>query len=141
MSRPIDGDALASIIEDVCGRFDGGNDYDSSVIGRIIAGAPTLTLNDLRDEIYQDALEHGLWRPDATTADAAQLVRGEAMELIYEASDTGAEPTEDFCMELADCIIMPLSVSGRLGIDIDAYARRKMAINHERPWMHGKEEA
>ena len=41
--------------------------------------------------------------------------------------------------QLADVIIMSLSVAGKLGIDIDAAVRRKMEINRARPWKHGKE--
>lgn len=40
---------------------------------------------------------------------------------------------------MADVIIASLSVSGKLGIDIDAAVRRKMEINRSRPWKHGKE--
>lgn len=41
---------------------------------------------------------------------------------------------------MADVIIMSMSVAGKLGIDIDAAVKRKMEINRQRPWKHGKEE-
>lgn len=90
-----------------------------------------MNLNALRDEVYQVALECGLWRPDATTMTGAQLVRGQAMELIYEAGYT-QKPTYAYEIELADVIIMCMSVAGRFGIDIDEAVRQKMEINKRR---------
>ena len=52
----------------------------------------------------------------------------------------GYSDNSKFCEELADVIIMSLSVAGKLGIDIDAAVRRKMEINKARPWKHGKDE-
>ena len=52
----------------------------------------------------------------------------------------GYSDNSKFCEELADAIIMSLSVAGKLGIDIDAAVRRKMEINKARPWKHGKDE-
>ena len=52
----------------------------------------------------------------------------------------GYSDNSKFCEELADVIIMSLSVAGRLGIDIDAAVRRKMEINKARPWTHGKDD-
>ena len=115
-----------------------------------------LSLNALRDEIYEDAVEHGLWEDfdtvragvsefcksypeyafDLDAADrreCAAYIRKECDEL-RDASDI-----KHYAEELADVIIMSLSVAGKLGIDIDAAVRRKMAVNKERPWKHGKE--
>ena len=107
---------------------------------------PTLSLNTLRDAIYQDAVEHGLWEIEDTVSFAtehhgmkgeaavrhvcAAMIMGELYELdnaIYDAS---------FIEELADVVIMCFSVAGKLGIDIDAAIRRKMEINRNRPWKH-----
>lgn len=106
-----------------------------------IDDAPTLSLNTLRDEIYRDAVAHGLWdwaesyRHTPVLRDSSvDLIRGEVGELEIEC---GSE--ERYAEELADVIIVSLSVAGRLGIDIDAAIRRKMEINKKRPWKHGKE--
>lgn len=114
-----------------------------------------ISLNTLRDAIYEDAVAHGLWESTDYTvkccmeestrcgfpfdrdanlrAWAAQVVHREANELEQ------AEETDEYAEELADVIIASLSVAGKLGIDIDAAVRRKMEINKARPWKHGKE--
>lgn len=109
-----------------------------------------MTLNDLRDEIYQDAVQHGLWDERDGQYDAAMKVKGEATELVTEAMkllfavhgedipDRGTLE-EAYRYELADVIIMALSAAGQLGIDIDHYVRSKMEINRKRPYKHGKE--
>ena len=110
----------------------------------LIDGEPTLTLNILRDKIYQDAVEHGLWQDenDEWPSVCASLIENETDEL-YEAAgdweDVGvdlSEPDAAFVEELADVIIMSMSVAGKLGIDIDAAVREKMAYNKTRPWKH-----
>lgn len=127
--RPIDANALLEKIRFREGLFMGQREIF------LIEGEPTLSLNTLRDEVYQDALEHGLWRPEANTMAGAQLIRGEAMELIYEAGYTN-KPSHEYETELADVFIMCLSVAGKFGIDIDAAVKRKMEINKHRPWKH-----
>lgn len=122
---------------------------------RAIDEAPTLTLNTLRDAIYEDAVAHGLWestdcnvkmcieyeRKEGNPVDQQEMLRGWAMEIIrrevidLEESSVNAEAYAD---ELADVIIASLSVAGKLGIDIDAAVRSKMEINKVRPWKHGK---
>ena len=115
------------------------------------------SLNDLRDAIYEDSVEHGLWEstdytvnkyidqcnrygetvdPDGTMRYwAAEVIRRETDALEVESFNA-----EAYADELADVIIASLSVAGKLGIDIDAAVRRKMEINKSRPWKHGKEE-
>lgn len=101
-------------------------------------GIESVSLNELRDEIYEDAVAHGLWewadtyenRPDLQS-ECAQLVWNEALEL-----DEAYKTTESYIEELADIVIVCMSIAGKLGIDIDAAVRKKMAINKERPWKH-----
>lgn len=151
MVRPIDANALQKQLSAL-------NSYDSvlQAVARIDA-APTLSLNTLRDEIYQDAVAHGLWedydqkqKSDAEFCskhpqyafdqdaecrnECALYVCGECTEL-REARDKA----DAFSEELADVIIMSMSIAGKLGIDIDAAIRRKMEINKGRAWKHGKE--
>ena len=103
---------------------------------------PTLSLNTLRDAIYEDAVAHGLWDATDYPTDCAWKVKDEVDELCDAASeweDDGwdeDEENDDFSEELADVIIMSLSVAGKLGIDIDAAVRRKMEINKGRSWKH-----
>ena len=119
-------------------------------------------LNELRDEIYSDAVAHGLWdethiwkliatNEDFRKSDIADIITYansdetrknaiatlsvlmEIRELIFATEDT-----DHFREELADVIIMALSVAGYLGIDIDKAVREKMEINRGREWRHGK---
>lgn len=119
--------------------------------------AETLTLNTLRDEIYADAVAHGLWEDvekDARElsedeelsarerwytfhrrAFATKLVFFEADELLSAAEEEDWDGLQE---ELADVVIQALSTAGYLGIDIDEAIKRKMKINKGRPWKHGK---
>lgn len=119
-------------------------------------------LNELRDEIYSDAVAHGLWDEThiwkliATNEDfrksgiadiityangdetrknaiATLFVSMEIRELIFATEDP-----DRFTEELADVIITALSAAGYLGIDIDKAVREKMEINRGREWRHGK---
>lgn len=106
-----------------------------------------ISLNTLRDAIYDDAVAHGLWDKYKyyPATDCVDFIRDEMIELEYAAMnwrngyEENSELYPEFCHELADVIIMSLSVAGKLGIDIDAAVRRKMEINKARPWKHGKE--
>ena len=103
------------------------------------------SLNDLRDAIYKDAVAHGLWDDDEDymPTDCVYFIKDEVCELDCAAMDWEDDVCNDnsaFCDELSDVIIMCLSVSGYLGIDIDAAVRRKMEINRARTWKHGKGE-
>ena len=106
--------------------------------------AKTLTLNTLRDEIYADAVAHGLWEEYDGPTICSWVIREETRELDDAAKDwedygwSEEEPDDAFSEELADVIIAAFSVAGKLGIDVHEAVMRKMAINRERPWKHGK---
>lgn len=108
-------------------------------------------LNELRDEIHQNAVEHGFWRggsggrgvPEVLMLCASELFEaleeyrtGEPLTAItYELP--GGKPL-GFSTELADAIIRILDACGAYGIDIDAVLLEKMEYNKTRPPMHGK---
>lgn len=159
MSRTIDADALIDILESRAKMADGimvGRTFLH--VARIIKSMPSLTLNDLRDAIYDDAVVHGLWESTDYTVQnfideqerafnpfdkTDEVLRSWAMEPIRKEVDElemASESEEEYAEELADVIIASLSVAGKLGIDIDAAVRRKMEINKARPWKHGKED-
>lgn len=120
-------------------------------------------LNELRDEIYDDAVAHGLWDEGylKKTLRSNDVLRDSGALQIYKIANTEQETRrvnaalrvfleknqgflesvleEDrFREELADVIIMALSAAGYLGIDIDKAVRAKMEINRGREWRHGK---
>lgn len=169
MSRPIDADQafrlLTDQLEKETGAYRKGRNAGLNVARSMMNNAqalPTLTLNTLRDAIYEDAVAHGLWEKTDNTVQriikeyqdlerynlrcvpdqdevmreqAAKVIRTELIELEYSSDNK-----EAYAEELADVIIASLSVAGKLGIDIEAAVRRKMEINKGRPWKHGKEE-
>lgn len=104
--------------------------FNIDALGRLFSIAFT-NLNVVRDLVYNDAVRHGFWMYDESAYESAVLVSNEADELMDAASDP-----HHFAEELADVIIMSLSVAGHLGIDIDAEVRRKIEINQKRPWRH-----
>ncbi|MBR3923411.1 MAG: hypothetical protein IKJ45_09860 [Kiritimatiellae bacterium] len=150
--RPIDANALIKEIQEArrtawFGSSEGKAHYieKSECAEGWVANAPEISLNTLRDTIYQDAVAHGLWEEHDNIwlpQECHSLIENEVDEL-YESLDEWANSTDDnnerFVEELADVVIMCFSVAGKLGIDIDAAIRRKMEINKGRAWKHGKE--
>lgn len=149
--RPIDGNALK---EDFCSMppFE----IDRHDVLEMINDQEILSLNTLRDAIYQDAVEHGLWEEsDRLAKEAAEdddiigeksfkekfCKWHEAAQLIFYEGDEMLAAVEEYnwdsaVEELADVVIMAMSAADYLGIDIDAAIRRKMEINKQRPWKH-----
>ena len=161
--RTIDGDQAFRLLTDQLdketGAYSKGRNAGLNVARSMMNNAqalPTLTLNTLRDAIYEDAVAHGLWESTDYTvkecidaaiqegepADQEEMMRGWSMEAIrreVNELEYASADAEAYAEELADVIIAILSVAGKLGIDIDAAVRRKMEINKARPWKHGKE--
>ena len=108
-----------------------------------LEAAPTLSLNILRDAIYEDAVTHGLWDDEQNIQgwplECAALIDNEVGELIAAAEDwkySSFNNNEHFIEELADVVIICFSVAGKLDIDIDAAIRRKMEISKHRSYKH-----
>ena len=119
-------------------------------------------LNELRDEIYSDAVAHGLWDEGyiRKTLRRNYCLRDSGILQIYKIVNTERElarvnatfrvflknqellesvlEEDHFTEELADVIITAPSAAGYLGIDIDKAMREKMEINRGREWRHGK---
>lgn len=135
-------DANALNLDDLPAYY--GTSISEGAVKEWIDEAPTITLNTLRDAIYEDAVAHGLWddEEDYMPTDCVYFIKDEVNELDCAAIDWEDDIINDnsaFCDELADVIIMCLSVAGKLGIDIDDAVKRKMEINKRRTWKHGKE--
>lgn len=158
--RLIDANALLENMQELLNQEVVGNEVSDTGNGIGIAmqetmQMKTISLNDLRDAVYQDAVEHGLWESTDYTVqeciedemrengevDPDEMMRGWAMEVIRrEVNELEAACGEEaYAEELADVVIAAMSVAGKLNIDIDAAVRRKMEINRRRPWKHGKE--
>ena len=150
--RMIDGDQAFRLLTDQLdketGAYSKGRNAGLNVARSMMNNAQalqTLTLNTLRDAIYEDAVKHGLWDDDEdyNPTDCVYFIKDELCELDCAAMDWEDDVCNDnsaFCDELSDVIIMCLSVAGYLGVDIDEAVRRKLEINKARPWKHGKED-
>jgi NTP pyrophosphatase (non-canonical NTP hydrolase) len=116
------------------------------------------TLNQLRDEIHENAKNKGFWDQPRETGTLLMLCvseLAEAMEADRKNRYSGKiveefEIGEDFCYEfescikdtfedeLADNIIRILDLCGAHGIDIEKNIELKMKYNQTREKMHGK---
>jgi NTP pyrophosphatase (non-canonical NTP hydrolase) len=126
------------------------------------------SLNDLRDEAFRIAREHGF--KDATPGEDIALMHSELSEALedirkgesltkvwYEKSESGKPDTPPSAAgatasrlaarlgkpcgvpsEMADVIIRVLHFCGKHGIDIEGAVREKMAFNETREFRHGK---
>ena len=148
--RPIDANALMEkrrmMTEDKVAY----NVMCDAIPAYLVDSIPTLSLNTLRDAIYQDAVAHGLWEGNEALCNQTDVVVNEVMEMLEasaavvlssgQSSKKRWKKKKHFAEELADIVIACFSLAGKRGIDIDAVMRRKMEINKQRPWKHGKEE-
>lgn len=104
---------------------------------------PTLSLNDLRDEIYADAVAHGLFEEFDKITDPVRKRRKLAMRIMEEAAEmyAAADDPEHYLEEAADVTLMTGDVCGYLGMDWHGAVMTKKEFNKQRPWKHGKESA
>lgn len=104
-----------------------------------------MTLNELRDAIHNNAVEHGWWENDRKFAEIVALCHSELSEAL-EADRAGqpliwfdgAKP-EGAAVEMADCVIRIFDWFGKMGIDVEALIREKHNYNVTRPYKHGKQ--
>lgn len=103
-------------------------------------------LNQLRDEIHQNAIEHGWWDEERSFGEIVALCHSELSEAIEEHRNghlsteiyySNEEKPEGIPVELADCIIRILDYCGHEGIDIAQAVITKHEYNKTRPYRHG----
>ena len=131
--RPINANALLEKIKFRDG-FVGARDQF------LIDGEPTVypDLNVLRDEIYEDAIAHGLFEEFDQIEDPVKKRRKLAMRIMEEAAEmyAAADDPEHYAEEAADVTLMTGDVCGYLGIDWHGAVMSKKAFNKTRPWKH-----
>ncbi len=124
----------------------------------------TKTLNELRDEIYNNAIDKGFWDGERNMGELLMLVVTELSEALEVHRNGGGISTVDGMMrvaldkmddeqfkehfglivkdsfpdEMADSIIRLLDICGGHDIDIDWHIQAKMRYNKMRGRLHGK---
>lgn len=118
------------------------------------------TLNQLRDEIHEYAINKGFWDKEREIGTRLMLCVSELAEAMeadrkdrYADLELIEKDKEDFIDfkwsfensikdtfedELADTIIRILDLCGAKGIDIEKHIELKMKYNESREKMHGK---
>lgn len=109
------------------------------------------TLNNMRDDVYDDAVAHGLWgtidhqteslygsMPESRSVICRRLAADRIASEVTELRESASSKSH-FKEELADVIIMALSVAGKFGIDIGEAVETKRAINQLRSYRHEDE--
>ena len=139
--RPIDANALRQHKKMLVERMDGYDIAYAAVPLYKVDELPTLSLNTLRDEIYQDAVAHGLFEEFDKITDPVRKRRKLAMRIMEEAAEmyAAADDPEHYAEEAADVTLMTGDVCGYLNIDWHGAVMAKKEYNKKRPWKHGKE--
>lgn len=118
-------------------------------------------LNELANQIHENAVAHGWWDDKRSFAEVVALCHSELSEALeedragrpmayYDADngtehiriinidDSGSRKMEGIATEMIDCIIRILDWAGRECIDVDRLIKAKMRYNETRPYKHGK---
>ena len=120
-----------------------------------------MNLNQLRDEIHQNAIDHGWWDEERSFGDIIALCHAELSEALEEyrwhrepdetyfnyktvkrninghKTECAEKKPEGIPIELADTIIRILDYCGHAGIDIEEAIKIKHEYNRTRPYKHG----
>jgi len=105
-----------------------------------------MEINKLIEDAHENAVKHGFWEEwenlvdnrsvhIAFTSQNLMLIVGEVAE-AQEGLRKG--DTDNFREELADVAIRLFDLCGGLGIDLETEIIKKMKINADRPYKHGK---
>ena len=100
-------------------------------------------LNELSQEIYNTAQQHGWWDKEREFPELIALCHSELSEALEEYRngkpmyyEKNSKP-EGVAVEMIDCIIRILDWAGHEDLDVDNILHWKMEYNKNRPYRHG----
>jgi len=93
-------------------------------------------LREFQKKVYDDAKEKGLW-DTLTVIGGLHRVLAEVNEAIDEYEDEDRN-WYNFRLELADIVLMTMSVAERTSINLESAMIEKYKINLKREYRHGK---
>src|SRR3972149_8818568 len=101
-----------------------------------------MTLNNLADKIHDNAVAKGFWQAERRFPEYLTLMHSELSE-AYEAWRDGLpavspEGQDGWAIELIDCIIVILDVLAAHNVPIEALMHKKLALNKDRIYKHGR---
>ena len=101
-------------------------------------------LNKWRDEIHDNAVQHGWWDDERSFAEIVALCHSELSEALEE-DRAGRDliyikdgKPEGIAVEMADVLIREFDWFGHMKIDVDELIAIKHSYNISRPYKHGK---
>ena len=101
-------------------------------------------LNELAQEIHENAIKHGWWDGQRSFESALLMCHSELSEAVEEYRNQRGmfylgedNKPEGIAVEVCDCIIRALDYLAHEKVDIDRIIRAKMKYNEKRPYRHG----
>ena len=106
-------------------------------------GVLTMKINQLANEIHENAKAHGWWDEERSFGEIIALCHSELSEAL-EAYRNGEEfewdnngKPDGIAVEMVDCVIRIFDYLSKEGIDIERILIKKHLYNETRPYRHG----